>query len=357
MFFWLAESRCDSDQQALLDTISAVTQVWTAPRFPIESGQRKIVFSSIEDLGQRLEKAKYVIDEVTLQVVYLAARMQKPVIVEGPPGCGKTALAQAIASAGNTVIERLQCYAGINEEKAIGKFDGALQKLFLETQGDRLQKDWDAIRSNLHTLDFFVQGPLLRSLLYERPCVLLIDEVDKVDEGFEALLLEILSEWQISVPKLGTIKHKAIPFVILTSNEVRRLGDPLRRRSFYLRVEFPPVDREAEILRVRSTTTNPRLRRMIAGLAHALRGWQMEKPVSIAEMLELAQALQILGFDDITPEMRDILLPLVAKTESDRKRLLLRDGFASLVHDSHQYAAESPRDSLDRELSEAPAAR
>jgi MoxR-like ATPase len=317
--------------------------------FPHRIGPRgKVVFSSIEDLGQRLEAAKYVIDPVTLQVVYLAARMQKPVIVEGPPGCGKTALAQAIATAGNTGIERLQCYEGINEEKAIGKFDGALQKLFLETQGDRLQKDWDAIRNNLHTLDFFVQGPLLRSLLYEQPCVLLIDEVDKVDEGFEALLLEILSEWQISVPKLGTIKHKAIPFVILTSNEVRRLGDPLRRRSFYLRVEFPTVDREAEILRVRSTTTNPQLRRIIAGLAHALRGWQMEKPVSIAEMLELAQALEILGLEDITPEMRDILLPLLAKTESDRKRLLLRDGFASLVHDSHQYAEEVPSNLLDR---------
>lgn len=316
-----------------------------------------MVFSSIEHLGQRLEAAKYVIDPVTLQVVYLAARMQKPVIVEGPPGCGKTALAQAIAAAGNTVIERLQCYEGINEEKAIGKFDGALQKLFLETQGDRLQKDWDAIRNNLHTLDFFVQGPLLRSLLYERPCVLLIDEVDKVDEGFEALLLEILSEWQISVPKLGTVKHKAIPFVILTSNEVRRLGDPLRRRSFYLRVEFPTVDREAEILRVRSTTANPQLRRIIAGLAHALRGWQMEKPVSIAEMLELAQALEILGLEDITSEMRDILLPLVAKTEPDRKRLLLRDGFASLVHDSHQYAEEVQEISLETELSEVATAR
>ena len=335
----------------------AARKLVTEVRFPIESGQRKPVFSSLGDLGNRLEAAKYVIDEVTLQVVYLAARMQKPVIVEGPPGCGKTALAQAIAAAGNTVIERLQCYEGINEEKAIGKFDSALQKLFLETQGDRLQKDWDAIRSNLHTLDFFVQGPLLRSLLYEKPCVLLIDEVDKVDEGFEALLLEILSEWQISVPKLGTIKHKAIPFVILTSNEVRRLGDPLRRRSFYLRVEFPAVDREAEILRVRSTTTNPRLRRVIAGLAHALRGWRMEKPVSIAEMLELAQALEILGFEDITPEMRNVLLPLVAKTESDRKRLLLRDGFASLVHDSHQYAGEVPEHSLERELSEETTAR
>jgi MoxR-like ATPase len=299
------------------------------------------VFSSIEELGNRLAAAKYIIDPVTLQVVFLAARMQKPVIVEGPPGCGKTALAQAVAAAAGTVIERLQCYDGINEEKAIGKFDTALQKLFLETQADRLQKDWEAIRGNLHTLDFFVQGPLLRSLLYEKPCVLLIDEVDKVDEGFEALLLEILSEWQISVPKLGTIRHRTIPFVILTSNEVRRLGDPLRRRSFYLRIEFPTIDREAEILHVRSTTTNPALRRTIAGLAHALRGWQMEKPVSIAEMLELAQALEILGLEDITPEMRDVLLPLVAKTDADRKRLLLRDGFASLVFDSHRYAAEA----------------
>jgi MoxR-like ATPase len=296
------------------------------------------MFSSIEDLGRRLVAARYVIDPVALQVVFLAARMQKPIIVEGPPGCGKTALAQAVATAGNTVIERLQCYEGINEEKAIGKFDTVLQKLFLEMQADRLQKDWDAIRGSLHTLDFFVQGPLLRSLLHEKPCVLLIDEVDKVDEGFEALLLEILSEWQITIPKLGTIGHRTVPFVILTSNEVRRLGDPLRRRCFYLRVEFPTVEREAEILHVRRTTANPALRRTIAGLAHALRGWQMEKPVSIAEMLELAQALNILGVEDITPEMRDVLLPLVAKTDSDRKRLLLRDGFASLVFDSHRYA-------------------
>jgi MoxR-like ATPase len=199
---------------------------WSLARSPprIEREGKK-VFSSLDELGSRLDATKYVIDPVTLQVVYLAARMQKPIIVEGPPGCGKTALAQAIAAAGDTVIERLQCYEGVNEEKAIGTFDSALQKLFLETQADRLERDWDAIRSTLHTLDFFVQGPLLRSLLYEKPCVLLIDEVDKVDEGFEALLLEILSEWQISVPKLGTIKHTTIPFVILTSNEVRRLGE------------------------------------------------------------------------------------------------------------------------------------
>jgi len=302
------------------------------------------VFASAEDLSRRLREAKYVIDPVTLQVVYLAARLQKPLLVEGPPGCGKTELARAVASAGETVVVRLQCYEGINEDKAIGKFDAALQKLFLETQGDQLGSEWESIRDQLHTLDFFVQGPLLRALLHEpRPCVLLIDEVDKVDEAFEAMLLEILSEWQISIPKLGTVRRRTIPFVILTSNESRRLGHPLRRRSFYLRVEFPTVDREAEILRVRSETGDRELQRQIAGLAHALRGWRLEKPPSIAEMLELERALELLEAREIRPEMRDVLLPLLAKTEADRKRMLLNDGFASLIHDANQYAGELTR--------------
>ncbi|MCP5109463.1 MAG: hypothetical protein GY953_01365 [bacterium] len=128
--------------------------------------------------------------------------------------------------------------------------------------------------------------------------------------------------------------------MILTSNESRRLGHPLRRRSFYLRVEFPTVDREAEILRVRSETGDRELQRQIAGLAHALRGWRLEKPPSIAEMLELERALELLEAREIRPEMRDVLLPLLAKTEADRKRMLLNDGFASLIHDANQYAGE-----------------
>jgi len=299
------------------------------------------VFSSAKELSEKLRTARYIIDPVTLSVVYLATRMKKPLLIEGPPGCGKTELAYAIAEAAGTVVERLQCYVGISEEKAIGKFDEALQKLFLETQSESLKKDWNEVRQRLHTLDFFAEGPLVRALRHkDRPCVLLVDELDKVDQGFEALLLEILSAWQVTVPKLGTITAITVPFVVLSSNEERRLGDPLRRRCFYLRFDYPTVERETEILSVRSPTDSPRLRGQLAGLAHALRGWNMEKPPSIAEMLDLAQALEILGMEEIAHEQRDLLLPLLAKTESDRKRLMLRAGFEGLVADSKRYRDE-----------------
>ncbi len=296
------------------------------------------MFRSAGELAEGLRDARYVIDPVTLEVVYLAAKMQKPLLVEGPPGCGKTELAYAVAAAADTTVERLQCYEGITEEKAIGKFDESLQRLFLETQKDFLGQDWEGIRNRLHSLDFFAEGPLLRALRHKlKPCVLLIDELDKVDHAFEALLLEILSAWQITVPKLGTIKGEKIPFVVLSSNEERRLGDPLRRRCLYLRFEYPAVEREVEILAARSAHQEGPLLGQMAGLAHALRGWNMEKPPSIAEMLDLAQALQILGVKEIMPELRDVLLPLLAKTEGDRGRLLLREGFEGLIVDSKLY--------------------
>ncbi len=305
------------------------------------------MFCSLSELSEKLRAARYVIDPVGLEVAYLAARMQKPLLVEGPPGCGKTELAYAVATAAGTVVERLQCYEGITEEKAIGRFDEALQKLFLTTQGVRLGEDWEEIRGRLHSLDFFSQGPLVRALRYrERPCVLLVDELDKVDQAFEAMLLEILSAWQVTVPKLGTIKANpnAIPFVVLSSNEERRLGDPLRRRCFYLRFDYPTVEREAEILAVQSEGQSEELRAQLAGLARAVRGWNMEKPPSIAEMLDLAKALEILGVEEISSEQRDVLLPLLAKTQADRKRLLMREGFEGLVFDSKRY-----RDELTRE--------
>jgi MoxR-like ATPase len=298
------------------------------------------LFSSARRLAEKLRAAQYVIDSVTLEVVYLASRMHKPLLIEGPPGCGKTELAYAMATAASTVVERLQCYVGITEEKVIGRFDEGLQRLFLQTQVDQVDQQWNEIRARLHTLDFFAEGPLLRALRCERPCVLLIDEIDKVDQNIESLLLEILSAWQITVPKLGTIQATTIPFVVLSSNEERRLGDPLRRRCFYLRFEYPTVEREREILAIRSGAQSLRLRGQLAGLAHALRGWNMEKPPSIAEILDLAQALQILGVEEISHELRDLLLPLLAKTESDRKRLLLRAGFEGLIADSRRYRDE-----------------
>ena len=298
------------------------------------------MFGSVDKLAEGLRDAQYVVDPVTLEVVYLAAKLQKPLLIEGPPGCGKTELAYAVAAAAGATVERLQCYEGITEEKAIGKFDESLQGIFLDMHRELLGQDWDGIVRRLHTIEFFAEGPLVRALRYKSmPCVLLIDELDKVDHAFEALLLEILSAWQITVPKLGTIKadDAAIPFVVLSSNEERRLGDPLRRRCLYLRFEYPTVEREVEILQARAANQDNELLGQMAGLAHALRGWNMEKPPSIAEMLVLAQALEILGVKEILPEQRDVLLPLLAKTEGDRGRLLLREGFEGLVVDSKMY--------------------
>ncbi|MGA7568067.1 MAG: MoxR family ATPase [Terriglobales bacterium] len=301
------------------------------------------MFSSLEQLVQRLRGSGYIADTIATTTVYLAARLQKPLLLEGPAGSGKTQLAYAVAEAANTSVERLQCYEGIDEEKAIGKFDEPLQRLCVELKAKSSNVDWESLRTELHGQQFFGAGPLLRALQCERPCVLLIDELDKVDHAFEALLLELLSVWQLSIPKLGTIKARSIPFVVLTSNEERRIGDPLRRRSFYLRVEHPTAEREAEIVALRTPDSTHEFHAGMAGLAKALRGWSMEKPPSVSEILDLAQALKVLGSEQITPEMRDILLPLLAKTEADRRKLLLRDGFASLIFDAQQYSAEALR--------------
>jgi MoxR-like ATPase len=301
------------------------------------------VFSTIDELGEGLRLAGYIADRVTISTIYLAARLHKPLLLEGPAGSGKTQLAYAVADAANTTVERLQCYEGINDEKAIGKFDEALQSLCVELKAKAGDVDWASLRTELHSQDFFSAGPLMRALLREKPCVLLVDEIDKIDQAFEAMLLELLSVWRLSVPKLGTVEARSIPFAVLTSNEERRIGDPLRRRSFYLRVEHPTAEREAEIVALRTPGSSPEFHAGMAGLAKALRGWSLEKPPSVSEILDLADALKILGHEQVTPELRDVLLPLVAKTEADRKKLLLRDGFASLIYDAQQYTREALR--------------
>jgi MoxR-like ATPase len=301
------------------------------------------VFSSFEEVERGLRESGYIADLVTTMTVYLAAKLHKPLLLEGPAGSGKTQLAYAVAAAATTTVERLQCYEGIDDEKAIGKFDEALQSLCVELKAKAGDVDWTSLRTELHSQDFFTAGALMRALLWEKPCVLLIDELDKVGHAFEALLLELMSVWRLSIPKLGTVEARSIPFVVLTSNEERRIGDPIRRRSFYLRVEHPTAEREAEIVALRTPDSSPEFHAGMAGLAKALRGWSLEKAPSVSEILDLAEALKILGHEQVTPELRDVLLPLVAKTEADRKKLLLRDGFASLIYDAQQYTREALR--------------
>jgi len=307
------------------------------------AGRKLSVFSSLQQLEERLRASGYIADSITTTTVFLSTRLHKTLLLEGPAGSGKTQLAYAVADAANTTVERLQCYEGINEEKAIGKFDESLQRLCVELRAKSGDVDWASVRTELHSQDFFNAGPLMRALLCEKPCVLLVDELDKVDQAFEAMLLELLSEWRLSVPKLGTVEARSIPFVVLTSNEERRIGDPLRRRSFYLRVEHPTAEREAEIVALRTPDSSPEFHAGLAGLAKALRGWSLEKAPSVSEILDLADALKILGHEQVTPELRDVLLPLMAKTEADRKKLLLRDGFASLIYDAQQYTREALR--------------
>jgi MoxR-like ATPase len=299
------------------------------------------MFDSIAELTAKLAATGYFIDPVMVQVVYLAAKLQKPLLLEGPAGSGKTQLAVSVAQAAGTHIERLQCYRGVTEDKAIGRFDESLQRLYMEySKGNGESGSWRELQANLKGRDFFRPGPLMRALECEKPCVLLIDELDKVDEGFEALLLEILSAWQLSIPEFGTVEAKSIPFVVLTSNEERRLGDPIRRRSLYVRVEHPTPEREAEIIASRTPEAGVEFHREIAGIARSFRNYSLEKPPSVSEMIDFANALRLMGSDHVTKEQRDVLLPFLAKTEKDRRHLLLREGFQSLLVDGARYAQD-----------------
>ena len=299
----------------------------------------ELMFESIHELSELLSSTGYFLDPVMTQVVFLAAKLKKPLLLEGPAGGGKTQLALSVAAAANTHIERLQCYRGVTEAQAIGSCDAQLQHLFLEfSRGQYV--NWQAVQASLSGREFFRPGPLLRALECERPCVLLIDELDKVDDGFEALLLEVLSAWQLSIPELGTVHARTIPFVVLTSNEERHLGDPIRRRSLYVRVEHPTPELEAEIISSRTPNAAPRFHREIAGIARSFRNYSLEKPPSVSEMIDFAQALGVLGVDHVTEELRDVLLPFLAKTEQDRRHLMLREGFKSLLNDGARYARE-----------------
>ena len=297
------------------------------------------MFASPEQTLSALNNVGYFTDHKTATTVYLAGRINKPVMLEGPAGAGKTELAQSVARAAGADLIRLQCYQGINEEKAIGHFDKNLQELFvlLKTKSEETC-DWAQIRQEITSRAFFLAGPLLTAIEREKRCVLLIDEIDKVDYAFEAVLLELLSAWAISIPKMGTVKATTVPFVFMTSNQERRLGDPLRRRSFYLIVEHPTAEREAAIVKSKTPTATAATHRFIAGLAKALRSFNLEKPPSISEMNDVAQAMQLLSMEEILAVHKDIMLPLIVKTEGDRKRMLMKQAFEVIIYTAKRNA-------------------
>jgi MoxR-like ATPase len=307
------------------------------------------MYASPDETLAGLERVGYFTDQKTATTVYLAGKLHRPILLEGPAGAGKTELATSVSRAYGVPLLRLQCYQGINEEKAIGQYDKSLQELYvlLMSKSDHAP-DWAEIKREVTSRAYFMAGPLLEAIEQEQRCVLLIDEIDKVDYAFEAMLLELLSAWTLSIPRMGTIQATSIPHVFLTSNQERRLGDPLRRRSFYLVVDHPTAEREAAIVAKRTPDANEKTHRFIAGLAKSLRAYTMEKPPSISEMNDVALAMQLLGVEQIKPEHKDIMLPLIAKTEGDRKRLLMKQAFESIVRIAGRYASEmSPLDEPD----------
>lgn len=303
------------------------------------------MFASPADTLAGLEGAGYFTDIKVATALFLAGSIHRPVLLEGPAGGGKTELASSTARTLRVPLLRLQCYQGIDEEKAIGQYDRSLQELYVLLMSRSTQTpDWAQIKHEITSRAYFMAGPLLEAIEQEEPCVLLIDEIDKVDYGFEAMLLELLSVWTLSIPRMGTVRATSIPLVFLTSNQERRLGDPLRRRCFYLVVEHPNAEREAAIVARRTPHVDAATHRFIAGLARSLRAYTLEKPPSISEINDVAMAMDLLGIDRILPRHKEIMLPLIAKTEGDRKRLLMKEAFESIVRMAAKYAEEITQD-------------
>ena len=296
------------------------------------------IFDTAEGTLRALQDIGYFTDLPTATCVYLEANIKQAILLEGPAGAGKTELANSIAKAGGMRLIRLQCYQGIRDTQAIGHFNEPLQNLYTNLKRDSgSDTEWAEIQKVIVSRDFFMPGPLLEAIESSQRCVLLIDEVDKVDHEFEAFLLQLLSEWEISVPHLGTIKAQSVPFVVVISNAERELGFPLRRRCAYLTVEHPTPEREAAIVARRTPNCSPKTHEFIAGLAQALRGYNLKKPPSISEMNAIAQAMELLGFEELTGAHKAIMLPFIAKLEEDRQRLLMKQSFESIVNVARLY--------------------
>ena len=272
-------------------------------------------------LKSRLDAEGYIYDETLVTTLLVALKLGRPLLIEGAAGVGKTEIAKVMAKALDRELVRLQCYEGLDESKAL--YEWNYQKQLLAIQVGMNRCDQDKLTKSLFSDEYLLERPLLTSIRSEKPVVLLIDEIDKSDEEFEAFLLELLSEMQVTIPEIGTIRARTIPFVVLTSNRARPLSEALRRRCAYLYIQYPDVQKEVAILHAKLPGVNDRLALQVAQAVHELRNNEavLKKP-SIAETLDWAAALEALGLRELTPEAARATAGFVLKNSEDMEALL-----------------------------------
>jgi MoxR-like ATPase len=272
-------------------------------------------FESVQQVREGLKDVNYLADEGIAGVAFLADRLGKPVLVEGPAGTGKTQLAKSIAEMTGARLIRLQCYEGLDESKAL--YEWNYKKQLLRIQADKNSDSWSEVHDDIFSDEFLLTRPLLEAITASDPVVLLIDEVDRVEVETEALLLEILSDYQVSIPELGTIEAKQIPLVFLTSNNTRELSEALKRRCLYLHVDYPSMEREKEIVLTKVPGVTEHLADQVSRIVRSIRMLDLKKSPSVSETLDWARTLLLLNIETIDEQTAKETLHILLKYQTD----------------------------------------